>query len=116
MDDILFDLFDKIKYDILKFAPPKISQIPTEISIDIHYDKKNKVHWVDSPNLEGFIASSDNEQDLPQEIHDTLLSYFDVPRHFANKDRKPGLIKKSDGTIIGKSQIKSDSKYKYAPV
>lgn len=60
-----------------------MSEIPTKLSLDVHYDEKSGVYWLDCKELPEFIVSAKNPQDFPAHIADTLMAYFDVPMHFA---------------------------------
>lgn len=116
MYDIILDFIDKIKYEVLKSPLPKTQRIPSEIDIKIKYDNKNKVYWVESTDLPDFFASATKEEELPKEIHDTLLLYFDIPRYIAKKLSNVGEIIKTDGTRIVDKWSKTTYQYHYEAV
>jgi len=116
MYDIILDFIDKIKYEVLKSPLPIVARIPSEIDIKIEYDNKNKVFWVESNDLPDFVASAIKEEELPKEIHDTLLLYFDIPRYIAKKLSSVGEIIKPDGTRIIDKGHKTTYQYHYEAV
>ncbi|MFA7628520.1 MAG: hypothetical protein WCY37_03915 [Candidatus Dojkabacteria bacterium] len=113
MYEYLGDLFDKIKYELFKLPEPKVRPLPKELKIDLHYDAEYGTHWVKSIDLPGFVASSKKQEDLPKEIHQTLMLYYDYPRYIAKKlSDNYGEIKKNDGTLIkGKKKLRSNYLY-----
>lgn len=83
MNKLLY-IWQKFIYGVLKRRPSiDFSKIPTQLSLDVHYDKKNKVYWLDCKELPEFIVSAKDPQDFPKHIADTLMTYFDVPMYFA---------------------------------
>ncbi|PIZ63140.1 hypothetical protein COY17_01185 [Candidatus Saccharibacteria bacterium CG_4_10_14_0_2_um_filter_52_9] len=73
-------------YGVLKRRPSiDFSEIPSTIHFTSRYDQKNKVHWVESPELPEFIVSGKTSEELAKNVGDTLLVYFDVPTYFARR-------------------------------
>lgn len=99
MLDLILDLYDIIKYKILRISPKPFS-IPHSIELNAQYDSENKVFWVESSEYPDFVASAESKEDLLYEVFETILLYFDVPRYFAKKMKEPGELVLSNGQKI----------------
>ena len=107
------DIFDDLKYDVLKFPWPEFSEIPIPQHLDLKLYKESNGAWVESVDLPDFYATADSVEGLPLAIHQTILLYCGVPRYFARKQPKTGHLTLPDGSTI--SLIESiEDKLKYA--
>lgn len=92
MVNFILYLWQEFYYGILRRRPAiDFSDIPSSINLVGHFDEKNRVHWVESPDLPEFYASGKTKEDLAKNIFDTILVYFDVPTYFA-KRMKDGVL------------------------
>lgn len=96
MVNYLHRLWQKFHYGIMNNASDiDLSDIPTQISLQPHYDRKNEVYWVESKDLPDFEATGKTLEELAEHIGDALLVYFDVPHYFA-KNYIDGVMTISD--------------------
>lgn len=86
MKESMINIWHHFLYGFLKRTPNiDFSEIPQKLDIVSHYDKKNKVHWVEVPQLPEFYATGKTSEELARNIYDTILVYFDVPTYFAKR-------------------------------
>jgi hypothetical protein len=81
--DVVQDVRDFIAYDILKSPEPKSPELPSSLELQGHTG--NGFLWVEAEKYPGFIASGRSNQELREAIFDSMLRYFNVPRHIAKK-------------------------------
>jgi len=60
-----------------------LSDVPVNITLQSHYDKINKIYWVESDQLPDFEATGKSLEELAIHIGDALLVYLDIPYYFA---------------------------------
>jgi hypothetical protein len=79
-------LWQALIYGVLKRKPSiDLSLIPDKFTYTCHYDKTNKVHWVEVPELPEFIVTGKTPEELAENFIDTVCVYFDIPTYFARK-------------------------------
>ncbi len=83
-------------YGALKRVPDvDLSVIPSNFNLIPHYDEKNEVYWVESPELPDFEATGKTLKELAKHVGDALMVYFDIPYYFA-KNFEDGVINITD--------------------
>ena len=88
----LINLWQELYYGILHRVPEiDLSVIPQNFRFTTHYDQKNNIYWIDSPDLPDFEATGKTLEELASHIKDTIYVYFDIPHYFAKRDH--GLTK-----------------------
>ena len=107
--DFLQDILDSIKYDIFKMSPPSVSIPVNKFHFQLHKEKDG--YWIESDDLPGFYASTKTKEDLVQELFETLLVYYDIPRYTAKKLPNNWSLEFAKGDII---YIKNKERLKYA--
>lgn len=86
MNDLLHRFWQKFYYGVLgRSSDIDLSVLPQNISLKTHYDDKNGVYWVESPDLPDFEATGKTLEELAEHIGDSLLVYLDVPHYFASR-------------------------------
>lgn len=79
-------LWQSFYYGVLGRVPDvDLSAMPAHFNLEPHYDERNKVYWVESPDLPDFEATGKTLTELAEHIGDALMVYFDIPYYFARK-------------------------------
>ena len=102
MKDILLDLLDYIKFDVLGVAKPPLPPFDFSMQFDLHKSKDGV--WVSSKEHPGFIASGKDINELRGAVFETLLVYYDVPRYHSKRIKDLVSLNFSDGTVVNPPQ------------
>jgi predicted RNase H-like HicB family nuclease len=82
----LITLWQTFIYGTLKRRPATdLSEMPTQLNFVMHYDKRNKLYWVEATNLPEFVVTGKTLEEVAKNIGDTILVYFDIPTYFAKQ-------------------------------
>ncbi len=96
MIDTVHKLWQNFYYGTLgRTSDVDLSVMPATINLKTHYDAKNEVYWVESPDLPDFEATGKTLEDLAVHIGDSLLVYLDIPYYFA-KNYQDGTLTITD--------------------
>lgn len=86
MIDRVIQIWQHFYYGFLgRTSDIDLSVIPSSITIVSHYDSKNQVYWVESPDLPDFEATGKSLELLAEHVVDSLLIYLDIPHFFAKR-------------------------------
>jgi ABC-type Fe3+ transport system substrate-binding protein len=98
MKDLLLDILDFFKYDILKKNPPEPNNLHLELDFVLHKDGKGM--WAEAKEYPGLVASGSTPEELRKALWDSILTYFDVPRAYAKRKKDKLRLNLPNGTII----------------
>lgn len=92
MINLIHRLWQNFYYGYMRnVSDVDLSDVPMNITLKSHYDKRNKVYWVESDQLPDFEATGKTLEELATNIGDALLVYLDIPYYFA-KNYEDGIL------------------------
>jgi predicted RNase H-like HicB family nuclease len=98
MFDLLMDMLDTIKFDVLGMKKPKLPLFDPNMRLELHGEKGG--YWVSSKEHPGLVASGDTLEELREATFESILVYYSVPRYHAKRINDLLSLHLSDGTVI----------------
>lgn len=82
----LQDGLDYLKYDLLRMSLPTPENFSFDkLTLKFKIHKESRGYWLEAVKYPGLIASGDNLKELRTATFDAVLTYFDVPRAYAQR-------------------------------
>ena len=83
--DALINIWQEIKYGVLRREGFDFDQLPKTLNFNSNYDPNKDLHWLECVNLPEFYVTGRNKEELARNVTDTLMVYYDVPTYFAKR-------------------------------